>query len=88
MSAKKVRNIPKYLLTACSKAQSQVSAASGALDLAADDLEGYLLDHGDQLRPSQVDAADVLIDRLRHISEQVNDLDTEAMDAIAEARHV
>jgi hypothetical protein len=78
----KTKTLPQKLLRATYKAQNAIANASVGLDLAADDLEAWWCDNGDRMAEGDHDALSDLIDRLRHIAEQVNELDTDAMEAI------
>ena len=78
----KTKTLPQKLLRATYKAQNAIANASVGLDLAADDLDNWLGDNADRMAEGDYDALSDLIDRLRHIAEQVNELDTDAMEAL------
>ena len=78
----KTKTLPQKLLRATYKAQNAIANASVGLDLAADDLDNWLGDNADRMAGGDQSTLSDLIDRLRHIAEQVNELDTDAMEAL------
>jgi len=78
----KTKTLPQKLLRATYKAQNAIANASVGLDLAADELDDWLGDNADRMAEGDQYALSDLIGRLRHIAEQVNELDTDAMEAL------
>lgn len=77
-----MKTLPERLLRATYKAQNAIANASVGLELAADNLEDWLQNNSDRMDEGNANALDALVDKLRHVAEQVNDLDTEAMEAV------